>query len=357
MTRALVVGGYGVFGSLIARELARRSVPVTIAGRDGGRARAAAAALGPEHEGIALDLADPASLVLALATKPVVVNAAGPFHAFGTALLDACLEAGCHHVDIADDRDYARTVRTLDARLRERGVAAVWGCSSFPGVSMALVRVAQGNRRAPSRVRLTLFIGNDNAKGYGAIASASAQAGRPIVAPQGVLMGFRGRERVELPAPFGVRFAFDYDASEYDLLAAGGVAHVRVKVGFESSIANAGFAVLSRLPFRPGRRTASFLSMLGRFAPRTGTSGGAVLAELAWPDGSTARASLAGEKNGQLFAALPAALVAQALCAGRIASGAMTAPELLGADPLLGALQEAGFTLDQGSMSGVQSPG
>src|SRR5205085_12249082 len=108
----------------------------------------------------------------------------------------SCLEAGCHHVDIADDRAYARSVRALDARLRSRGVAAVFGCSSFPAVSLSLERAARGDRPRPSRVRLTLFIGNDNAKGYGAIASASSQAGRPIGAPQGDLVAFRGKERV-----------------------------------------------------------------------------------------------------------------------------------------------------------------
>jgi len=273
------------------------------------------------------------------------VNAAGPFHTFGTALLEACLDAGCHHVDIADDRTYATAVRALDPRLRERGVAAVWGCSSFPAVSMALVRAARGARSAPSRARITLFIGNDNAKGYGAIASASAQAGRTIAAPQGSLVGFRGKECIPLPAPFGNKAAFDYDAPDYDLLAAEGVADVRVKVGFENPIANAGFGVLSRLPFRAGQRTAAVLATLGRFAPRSGSSGGAVMAELWWPDGTSARASLSGAKDGQLIAALPAVLVAQVLCAGRAASGAMTAPEILGADTLLGGLQHAGFTL------------
>lgn len=345
LTRALVIGGYGVFGSHIARELARRSVPVIVAGRDGARAKAAAAALGKEHEGVALDLADHASIARVLTAKPVVVNAAGPFHAFGATLLESCLDAGCHHVDIADDRAYARTVRSLDTRLRERGTAAVWGCSSFPAVSMALVRVARGSRPAPSRVRITLFIGNDNAKGHGAIAAASSQAGRPIGAPQGDLIGFRGKERILLPAPFGTRSAFDYDAPEYDLLVADGVAHVRVKVGFESVFVNAGFSVLSRLPFRPGSRTASLLAAVARLAPRAGSSGGAVLAELTWPDGSTARASLSGAKDGQLIAALPAVLVAQVLCAGRSAEGSMTAPDLLGAETLLGGLQHAGFTL------------
>lgn len=345
MTRAIVVGGYGVFGSIIARELARRSVPVTIAGRDGARAKAAAAALGAGHEGIALDLADRAALAPLLADRPVVVNAAGPFHAFGTALLDACMEARCHHVDIADDRAYARAVRAMDARLRDRGLAAVWGCSSFPAISMALVRRARGDRPAPSRARITLFIGNDNAKGYGAIASASSQAGRAIGAPQGDLVAFRGKEHIPLPEPFGVRAAFDYDAPEYDLLAAEGTSHVRVKVGFENPIANAGFGALARLPFRPGRRTAALLATLGRFAPRNGSSGGAVMAELTWADGSRASASLSGASDGQLLAALPAALVAQVLCAGRAASGAMIAPDLLGADTLLGALQHAGFTL------------
>jgi hypothetical protein len=54
--RAVVFGGYGTFGALVARELARLGVTVTVAGRDRRRAEALARELGPGHAGAAADV-------------------------------------------------------------------------------------------------------------------------------------------------------------------------------------------------------------------------------------------------------------------------------------------------------------
>ena len=70
----VVFGGYGVFGSLVARELA--DLPLRIAGRDGDRAARFAASLG--GEGIAADASDPASCVSALEGARVAISCAGP---------------------------------------------------------------------------------------------------------------------------------------------------------------------------------------------------------------------------------------------------------------------------------------
>ena len=47
----IVFGGYGVFGTLVCRELARLGATVTVAGRDARRAAALARDLGPNHRG------------------------------------------------------------------------------------------------------------------------------------------------------------------------------------------------------------------------------------------------------------------------------------------------------------------
>src|SRR5439155_1483536 len=121
MRPVLVFGGYGTFGAHVCRELARRGVPVTVAGRDPAKAEA------------------------------------------------------------------------LALQAREGTVAPV------------------------ARVRVTLFIGNQNPKGEAAVRSLLAGLGRPIRTAEGTVRGFRDREVVALPAPFGRRGVFNFEAPEYDL--------------------------------------------------------------------------------------------------------------------------------------------
>jgi saccharopine dehydrogenase-like protein len=343
----VVFGGYGTFGSHVARELARIGHVVTVAGRDRCRAEAAAAALGPQHHGVAADVTDPRSCGQALAGQSVAVSCAGPFSALGETLLEACLRARCHYADIGDDRAHAARVRGWGERFRDAGLAAAYGCSSLPGLSGALALLArEGATGPPERARVTLFIGNDNPKGEAAVRSAVAVLGRPIAAPQGTLRGFRDREVVALPAPFGRRAVYNFDGPEYDLFPALlGVESVVVKVGFEMSLATRMFALLGRLSSGYGAGTGQVLTGLGRLAGRTGHEGGAVLVELEWPDGIVRRASLVGDHR---MAALPCALVATALATGECARpGAATAYELLGHRELLQAMAARGFAAER----------
>jgi NAD(P)-dependent dehydrogenase (short-subunit alcohol dehydrogenase family) len=348
VTPAVVFGGYGTFGTQVARELGRLGVPLVIAGRDLARAETLAGELGPPHRAVAADVGDPASCRTALQGQAVAVNCAGPFAGLGPALLQACLETGCHYADIAEDRGYAALVRGLDEQFRQRDLVAVYGCSSLPAISGALGLAArEGCSAIPERARVTLFIGNDNPKGAGAIAALIRVLGKPIGAPQGVVYGFRDREVVPLPQPFGPRAVFNFESPEYDLFPKLlGVTAVSVKVGFELRPANYAFAFLAALSLRYGPRTVRFLKRLGDFSRGIGCSGGAVMTELFFPDGGTRRATLLARADGQRMAALPCARAVHALCAGAHAAwGAMTAYEFLGAAALLGHLTEAGFEL------------
>ncbi len=344
----VVFGGYGSFGVQVVRELARCGVAVAVAGRDLARARALVAQLGPPHSARAADVTRPESCLAALARHSVAVCCAGPFSSVGESLLEACLAAGRHYVDIADDRAYVAQVRSRDAAFRQRGLVAAYGCSSLPALSGALAQLARAQEPDPPRaVRVTLFIGNDNPKGRAAIRSAVASLGKPLQAPKATLLGFRDGEWVSLPAPFGRRRVYTLDSPDYDLLPALlGAAEVKVKVGFEMALTTRTFALLAALGSGYGARTAALLDWLGRLGPRVGCSGGAVFAELSWSDGRRHGASLSGAKDGQRMAGLPAALVAQALDAGAPAvRGALAAYELLGARPLLDAVAARGYQL------------
>jgi short subunit dehydrogenase-like uncharacterized protein len=346
---AVVFGGYGTFGRLVVRDLARLGVPVTVAGRDGARAEALARELGPDHRGRAADVSDPASCRQALRGQAVAVSCAGPFSEIGPALVEACLDVGCHYADLADDRGYTAMVRGHAERFRQRGLTAVYGCSSLPGISGALALLARaGIPSPPERARVTLFVGNDNAKGGGAIYSVVRLLGRPIATPQGMVRGFRDRAVVPLPKPFGRREVFNFEGPEYDLFPALlGVRSVAVKIGLELQAATYALALLAALPLSYGRRTAALLEWLGSWARGVGSPGGVVMTELFWADGTVRRAALLAREQGQRMAALPCAWAAHAL-AGEATrpAGVLTAYELLGTE-LVERLVAEGYVLCQ----------
>jgi hypothetical protein len=329
----VLFGGYGTFGAHAARTLAAAGLPVRIVGRDAARADVVA------------DVNDPASIWSALSGARVAVNCAGPFSTMTLTLPEACLSAGVHYVDIADDRGWTARLRARDGEFRDRGLTAAIGCSSLPGISGALAILAA--RRLPSveRARITLFIGNRNPKGEAAVQAAVTQLGRRFPAPQGTLRGFHGREVVDLPPPFGPRGVYDWDSPELDLFPDLLRAWtVRVKVGFEARLATLSFAGLARLGPRLGGVLLAAMTPIARHLSGFGHSGGFVKVELFAPDGTRAAATLGCESEGQRMAALPAAFVAQGLLNETVtARGVTTAYEALGADRLIERLAAEGY--------------
>jgi saccharopine dehydrogenase-like NADP-dependent oxidoreductase len=70
----------------------------------------------------------------------LVVNLAGPSYAIGTAVLDACIEAGCDYLDICDDPEVTREMLARDEAAGEAGVRALVCMGGAPGLSNVLIR-------------------------------------------------------------------------------------------------------------------------------------------------------------------------------------------------------------------------
>lgn len=303
--RVLIAGGSGVFGRLLARELLRTtSVDLTLAGRDLAAADAACRALGaPDRtSAMALDLGDPESVTRAARGCVAVACAAGPFQELSRELPMAAVLAGAHWVDIGDDDGWVVPIlddTTLDAATREAGLAVIPGLSTVPAISGALARWGRERLPGAERARVTLFIGNRNAKGAGAIASAlSGGFGRPI--------------RVDLP--FGRRLAYRGRSPDTELLRRdlGLDAEFRVVLGWSlAGLFVAGVAPLwSRLGDRARSRIAGLLSSISRPFGRFGSQGGCVQVEL-WE--GERRVSLAAVSGDQRLAILPCAIALQRL--------------------------------------------
>lgn len=358
MNPIVVIGGAGTFGTHVCRELARQGWGITVAGRDGERAAAFASTLGGNHDSAQVDLNRRDSLSLLLRGRRVAVHCAGPFQSFDASFLDACLVAGCHSVDIADDRRYVAAVRAARPRFLERGLTAAYGCSSLPALSGALAQVLMDDRpdERPTTWRVTLFIGNDNPKGVAAISSMLSTLGQPIETPSGPRRGFRDREVSPLPAPFGSRGVYNFESPDLDLLVERyGPAEVRVKLGFELALATEMLALLARTGLRLGARTARMLAWSGRPFRRWGCSGGVVQVEAWHRDGHHRRAAVVARTEGQRMAALPAAFAAAALARGEIhLPGAHSGDQFLGARALLQLMNLAGFpTISDPTLTGL----
>lgn len=345
MKRVLILGGYGTFGAIAARELADAGVELTIAGRDSAKAVAFAAQLGDSRRGMALDLNDAAAVRKALHDSPVVVNCAGPFSSLKPAILDACIEQHCDYVDIGDDRGYVAAMRSRHESFSAAGVTGLYGCSSLPAISGALaLRLMHESTVRPRAALVSLLVGNNNPKGIAAITSLLRTLGQPIRAPQGTLRGFRDRLPVTFPPPFGSRRNYTAESPEYDVFPdLLGVSSVRVGFCFELAISNWLMSTLARLPFRYGRQTGRFLAAISAPFRRLGCSGGAVMTHLTFDDGSSRSGTVLAREGGQRMAAMPAVLAVEALLRGASRPGSGTAYDLLGADRLLDEMKQRGF--------------
>ncbi|MCY1391705.1 Saccharopine dehydrogenase NADP binding domain protein [compost metagenome] len=115
--RILIYGAYGYTGELMVREAARRRLDIVIAGRSAAKLRPLADELNLEYR--AFDVQQAASSIQGIG---VVLNCAGPFSSTAQALVNACLAAGVHYVDITGEVPVFQACHQLDERAREAGI-------------------------------------------------------------------------------------------------------------------------------------------------------------------------------------------------------------------------------------------
>jgi len=141
--RVLVVGGYGTFGGRIVALLEDEPrLTLIVAGRSLQRAKHFVRTRRPRArlQAAAFDRAADVAAQLAALAPSVVVDASGPFQAYGYGLIDACIAARVHYLDLADGSDFVAGVGVLDERARAAGVFCLAGASSFPTLTAAVVR-------------------------------------------------------------------------------------------------------------------------------------------------------------------------------------------------------------------------
>lgn len=228
MSRVLIVGGYGAFGARLAERLAREvALEIIVAGRSQVRAAAYALKLARTARArlshTALDATTVDAGALRTLGASIVINASGPYQAQAYALAQACIDARCHYVDLADARAFVTGIAALDAGAKAAGVAVISGASSVPGLSSAVVQTFAGAFDRLDAVEIGISPGNSFDPGVATAASILSQAGKPHAelqeGRQETVFGWQGLSRHRFPG-IGARWMSHVSVPDLDLLPA-----------------------------------------------------------------------------------------------------------------------------------------
>jgi saccharopine dehydrogenase-like NADP-dependent oxidoreductase len=131
--RIVILGGAGIIGRVIALDLARDDLDLTIADRDLVGAERTAQQVGRRARAVQVDVTDEAAMAGVLAGASACVNSA--LYYFNLEVMRACLKAKVPYLDLGGLFHVTRQQLELDTAFREAGVTAVLGLGSCPGVA------------------------------------------------------------------------------------------------------------------------------------------------------------------------------------------------------------------------------
>jgi len=125
--RLMIYGSTGFTGRLIAQRAVEVGLAPVLAGRDEDRVRLQAEFLGTSWRTVSLDSIE--ALTEALSDIEAVVHAAGPFVATAPPMLEACLRAKTHYLDVSGELPVFREAFGRDSEAVRAGVMLMPGAA------------------------------------------------------------------------------------------------------------------------------------------------------------------------------------------------------------------------------------
>ncbi|MGI9343163.1 MAG: saccharopine dehydrogenase NADP-binding domain-containing protein, partial [Gammaproteobacteria bacterium] len=255
----LILGGYGMFGRRLTSNLVRHhDVDVTIAGRSLAKARALQDEIATRwHKqiGIArIDIfSDDLSSCFGALGVDCVVNASGPFQGQDYSVAEACIDAGAHYVDLADDREFVAGIDALDERAIAKSLVVTAGASSVPALSSAVVDHYRPEFYALDSIRVGISPGNQVKRGISTVESVLSCVGKPFATQMDgrtrTLHGWQSLRRFDFGPPVGRRWMTDWNGPDLELFPARypEVRSIRFQAGLELGVLHVGLWALSGL--------------------------------------------------------------------------------------------------------------
>jgi saccharopine dehydrogenase-like NADP-dependent oxidoreductase len=185
--KILILGGYGNFGERICKSLAVRSdICLIIAGRHKKKSEIFCDELLAENAQcelmpIGIDITSENLDEKLLDLKPgIVIHTSGPFQGQGYDVPKACIKAGSHYIDLADDRRFVCDFNSLNDAARDNKVCAISGASSVPGLSSAIIDHYIDEFSQLEEIDFVIVPGNKAVLGLATLSGILSYIGRPF---------------------------------------------------------------------------------------------------------------------------------------------------------------------------------
>ena len=341
----LIVGGYGVFGRKLAHLLSKTSrFDVLIAGRSIKKAEAACREIGATP--VQIDItASGLEKHLNTLDPFIVVDAAGPFQAYGQSgasyrLAKACIACGAHYLDFSDDAAFTRDISSLHETAQSAQVSVLSGVSSVPAISSSIVAHLANDIDDIHLIDTAILPGNKAPRGLSVVQAIVGQAGRTMriwsARKWQNVKGWSGRKSVSLDvpgtAPLKNRWASFIGAPDLVLFPDYFKARsVQFRAGLDLKIMHGGLALIS-LPVRWGwlnsiQALSPLLKWIADRLERLGSDRGGMQVCVVGTQPSGAAqlhkwTLIAENGDGPFIPAIPAKILCEKLLDGSIMPGA-----------------------------------
>lgn len=162
-SRFLLYGANGYTGELIAEEAKRTGMQAVLAGRREEAVRPIAERLGFEHRVFPLD--SPEEIARRLDGVGAVLLAAGPFSATSAPVVEACLRARVHYLDITGEIAVLEACHARGQEAKARGIVLLPGAGFDVVPSDCLAAVLKDAMPEAQRLELAIAGGGRFSKG------------------------------------------------------------------------------------------------------------------------------------------------------------------------------------------------
>mgnify|MGYP001791832373 CR=1 FL=1 len=123
----MIYGATGFTGRIAVREAVAQGLEPVIAGRNEAKLAAIAGQHGLRHVSFPIDSSESIAKHLRGNEIQLVLNLAGPYAYTGAPMIRACLEAGCHYLDITGEPNVFHDAYSMHEQALQKGVAIMPG--------------------------------------------------------------------------------------------------------------------------------------------------------------------------------------------------------------------------------------
>lgn len=296
---------------------------------------------------VRVDVRRPETLDALLGEGDVLIDAVGPYRHDPAPLVERCLAAGAHYVDLSESPEFSQAVRDAAARWPgEVRSAILTGCSTIPALVEGILPLMGDTSPDVARVDVLLSMGSRNPASAGLLYSLMRPLGQP--APEQERWWGRATTRVLIDGRQRRYGNFPSAWSARQLTERGEQIDAHFWSGFDRQLLWACLWLASWfLPLIPDLalfilcRLAVPLTWLWR---PLGTRRGSLVIERTVIEGwRTQSLEIHAARRGLMIPAMPAAWAAARLLEGAEVSGVSHLGQLMSAKEMVGALQGAGY--------------